>query len=105
MAVVFTALYFCWSLKKKTTGTADELAKPGEGARDDGAYEDRVAHRFSIADVEGDEVLLGVVTGIQQQMLGGWDPQDLVGYVVIGSPLFLSYEVRPFGSFFWTTRS
>lgn len=45
-----------------------------------------MAHRFSIADVEGDEVLLGVVTGIQQKMLGGWDLQDLVGYVVIQSP-------------------
>ncbi len=48
--------------------------QPGEGARDDGAYEDRVAHRFSIADVEGDEMLLGVVTWIQM-MLGADHPR------------------------------
>jgi len=34
---------------------------PGEGDRDDVGYEDRVKHRFSIADVEGDELLLGAV--------------------------------------------
>lgn len=51
-------------LRKKPGGTRKSQRTtpvPGEGDRDDVGYEDRVKHRFSIADVEGDELLLGAV--------------------------------------------
>eukprot|EP00913_Durusdinium_trenchii_P010472 g9819.t1 len=39
--------------------SADCWDRAGEGAREDVGYEDRVQHRFGIADVEGDALLLG----------------------------------------------
>ena len=57
-----------------------------------------MAHRFSIADVEGDEVLLGVATGIQQKCFEDGIPGRTDTW--LESPLLPSYEVRPFGSFF-----
>ncbi|CAJ1406844.1 unnamed protein product [Effrenium voratum] len=42
----------------------------GEGARDDAGYEDQVQHHFSIADVEGDVVLLGAARFLARLLPG-----------------------------------
>jgi len=55
------AQVWLWKKQGGTRKAQRATPVPGEGDRDDVGYEDRVKHRFSIADVEGDELLLGAV--------------------------------------------
>eukprot|EP00435_Cladocopium_sp_Y103_P006610 s2158_g2.t1 len=48
----------------------DSWERAGEGDRDDVGYADRVKHRFSIADVEGDELLLGAARVLAKMLPG-----------------------------------
>ncbi|CAK9028587.1 unnamed protein product [Durusdinium trenchii] len=50
--------------------SADCWDRAGEGAREDVGYEDRVQHRFGIADVEGDALLLGGARVLAQMLPG-----------------------------------